>query len=105
MQEDEGSAVPSAVPVGEKASVQLLETNNSPSSCLNKLNDAISHLPAYQHLFVGDYAPSDRRERYLYVQELCRGLCRPCVLRTYSIGEPVGNYIPVCMAIARTCHP
>ena len=27
------------------------------------------------------------------MQELRKGLCRPCVLCTYSIGGPVGNYL------------
>ena len=37
--------------------------------------------------------PSDRRERYHYVQELKKGLSRPSVLCTCSIGGPIGNYL------------
>lgn len=62
-------------------------------SCLKKLNDAISHSAAYEHIFVCHNAPSDRQEKYLYVQQLHMGLCRPCVLCTYSIGGLVGNYL------------
>ena len=79
-------------PVADKTSVQLIEANKSPSSCLKNLNHAIAHSAAYEHTFVGDYAPSDRCEKYLYVQQLRLGLCRPCVLCTYSIGGPVGKY-------------
>ena len=81
------------ISVADKTSVQLLKTNNTPSGLLDKLNDAISHKAPYHFLFIADYAPSDRREKYRYVQELQKGLCRPCVLCTCSIGGPVGNYL------------
>ena len=79
--------------VADKTSVQLLKRNHTPSHCLSKLNDIISHNAPYEHVFVADYAPSDRREKYRYIQELQKGLCRPCVLCTCSIGGPVGNYL------------
>lgn len=72
--------------VADKTSIQLLQANQSPSSWLSKLNDDISHKNPYEHLFVAEYAPSDPREKYHYVQELQKGLCRPCVLCTCSIG-------------------
>ena len=81
------------ISVADKTSVQLLKTNNTPSGLLDKLNDAISHKAPYHFLFIADYAPSDRREKYRYVQELQKALCRPCVLCTCSIGGPVGNYL------------
>ena len=37
--------------------------------------------------------PSDRRERYHYVQELKKELSRPCVFCTCSIGGPISNYL------------
>ena len=77
----------------DKTSIQLLQANQSPSSWLSKLNDDISHKNPHEHLFVAEYAPSDPREKYRYVQELQKGLCRPCVLCTCSIGGPVGNYL------------
>ncbi len=81
------------VSVADNTTVHLLKLNRTPSSRLSKLNDDISHKAPYDHLFVADYAPSDRREKYRYVQELQKGLCRPCVLCTCSIGGPVGNYL------------
>ena len=41
---------------------------------------------------VNDYAPSDRKKRYKFIQDLNQGLVKQCVLCTYSIGGPVGNY-------------
>lgn len=41
---------------------------------------------------MGDYAPVDRKKRYMYIQLLKSGLSKPCVLCTYSVGGPVGNY-------------
>ena len=80
------------ISVTEKNIVQLLKVNVARSSHLTKLNDALSHKAPYEHVFVADYAP-DQREKYRYVQELQKGLCRSCVLRTCSIRGPVGNYL------------
>ena len=55
--------------VADKTSIQLLQANQSPSSCLSTLDD-ISHKNPYEHLFVAEYVPSDPREKYRYVQEL-----------------------------------
>lgn len=41
---------------------------------------------------MGDFAPVDRKKRYMYIQLLKSGLSKPCVLCTYSVGSPVGNY-------------
>ena len=78
--------------VADKTSIQLLQANQSPSSWLSKLNDDISHKNPYEHLLVAEYAPSDLQEKYRYVQELQKALCRPCVLCTFHWG-PVGNYL------------
>lgn len=42
---------------------------------------------------LGDFAPVDRQKRYMYIQLLKDGLSKPCVLCTYSVGGPVGNYL------------
>lgn len=46
----------------------------------------------YEAVFLRDFAPSDRRQRYTYMQELRKGLGSPAVLLTYSVGSSVGNY-------------
>ena len=74
------------------ASVQLLHVNKTPSPCLAKLNNDITHKAPYEYCFVSDYAPCDRQERYRYVQELQKGLSRPCVLCIVSIGGPAGMF-------------
>ena len=84
-----------AAEVADKTSVTLLQANPAPSKSVHKLNAAISEKGPYELVSVADLTPSDRQEKYLYVQELRKGLCRPCVLCTYSIGGPVGNYLSV----------
>jgi hypothetical protein len=41
---------------------------------------------------LGDFAPVDRTQRYLYIQKLKNGLSKPWVRCIYSIGGPVDNY-------------
>ena len=79
--------------VKDNVSVQLLKANPKPSSCVNALDVQISAKNPYEHLYLADLIPSDRRERYFYIQELKRGLSHPCVLCTCSIGGPIGNYL------------
>ena len=82
-----------AAEVADKTSVTLLQANPAPLKSVHKLNAAISEKGPYELVSVADLAPSDRQEKYLYVQELRKGLCRSCVLCTNSIGGPVGNYL------------
>ena len=80
--------------VKDNVSVQLLmKASPKPSECLYALDTQISLKDPYEHLYIGDFMPSDRRERYYFVQELRKGLSRPCVLCTCSIGGPVGNHL------------
>ena len=61
------------------------------SPLLSNLNTAVSNSPMYKKIHVNDYAPKDRRQRYLYVQELERGLSSSIFFFTYSHGSSVGN--------------
>ena len=82
-----------AIPIADKTSVELLPVNLTPSKSLTSLSDAVSTKGVYEQIFVGDYIPSDSREKYHCIQDLRRGLRRPCVLCTCSVGGPVGNYL------------
>ena len=82
-----------AIPIADKTSVELLPVNLTPSKSLTSLSDAVSTKGVYEQIFVGDYIPSDSREKYRCIQDLRRGLRRPCVLCTCSVGGPVGNYL------------
>ena len=57
----------------------------------SNLNTAVSNSPMYKKIHVNDYPPKDRRQRYLYVQELERGLSSSIFFFTYSHGSSVGN--------------
>lgn len=47
---------------------------------------------AYEPVFVRDFAPVDRRERFAYVRNLETGLPFKCILATKSFGSNIGNY-------------
>ena len=76
-----------------QTSVELLPVNLTPSKSLTSFSDAVSTKDVYEQIFVGDYIPSDSHEKYRCIQDLRRGLRRPCVLCTCSVGGPVGNYL------------
>ena len=42
---------------------------------------------------VEEYAPMDRKKHYMFIQDLHQGLNKCCVLYTYSVGGPMGNYM------------
>ena len=62
------------------------------SKALWKINDAVQKCEAYEVVAVEEYAPSDRKKRYKFIQDLSQGLVKWCVFYTYSVGGPVGNY-------------
>jgi len=47
-----------------------LKADPKPSGCINALDTQISLKAPYQYLYIGNFMPSDQRERYQYVQEL-----------------------------------
>ena len=79
--------------VADKTSIQLLQANQSPSSCLSKLNNDISHKNPYEHLFVAEYALSDPRESII----MCKNCRKDSVALVSSahvpLGGSVGNYL------------
>ena len=68
-QKDENHHSVPAAEVADKTSVTLLQANPAPSKSVHKLNAAISEKGPYELVSVADLAPSDRPEKYLYVQE------------------------------------
>ena len=78
--------------VADKTSLKVLPKNICPPKSLWKLNDDVLKKQAYELMSVDDYAPSDRKKRYKFIQDLNQGLVKQCVLCTYSIGGPMGNY-------------
>lgn len=80
------------LPVADKTLVTLLPTNFILHSTLEKVNSEIVGKQPYEIVNVGDFAPVDRKKQYMYIQLLKSGLSKPCVLCTYSVGGPAGNY-------------
>ena len=82
------------MPIKDNISILLLKKAiPKPSRCLEALDTQILLKNPYDYLYLGDFMPSDRRQRYLYINELKKGLSCPCVLCTYSIGGPIENYL------------
>ena len=79
-------------PVVENTSVILLPINPIPRDSLKQINDEICSKQPYEMICVGDFVPVDRKKRYVYIQQLKNGLSKACVLCTYSVGGPIGNY-------------
>ena len=46
----------------------------------------------YEPVFVRDFAPIDRRKRYMYIKQLEKGLPTKCVMVTKTFGSSIGNY-------------
>jgi hypothetical protein len=81
-----------SLPVAERTVLKILDINLCPLNGLRKLNDDIMRKQAYDMVCIEDYAPVDRKKRYLFIQDLYQGLSKRCALCTYSVGGPMGNY-------------
>ena len=46
----------------------LLKADPKPSGCIKALDIQILQKAPYEYLYIGDFMPSDRQERYHYVQ-------------------------------------
>lgn len=93
-----------SISVADRTSLKVLNLNLCPPKALQKLNDDLLLKQGYEILCVEEYAPADRKKRYLFVQDICKGLGKCCVLCTYSVGGPMGNYhfvwpIPDCVGL------
>ena len=66
-------------------------TENCPSH-LKPLVDELSGQDYYTSVFVRDFAPSIRTERFHYIRKLEQGLPFRVILYTHSIGGSIGNY-------------
>ena len=62
------------------------------SYSLRELDLVIKEKPVYEPIFVRDFSPLDRRQRYRYLQELKNGLTTPTILVTFTVGSSIGNY-------------
>ena len=78
--------------VADNTTIAVLPANAFPSPHVKKLNDTILIKNPYEVVHIDEYAPADRKRRYTFIQDLRKGLSKRCVLCTYSVGGPVGNY-------------
>lgn len=65
---------------------------HSVSPLLASLDLSLSSASMYHKLFVNDFTPTDRTQRYLFIRELEKGLSSPLFFFTYTHGSSVGNY-------------
>ena len=59
---------------------------------LSQVDSALLTSVPFQKINVSEYAPTDKRQKYLFIRELEKGLSCPIFLFTYSHGSNVGNY-------------
>lgn len=78
--------------IADSIHIKVLKVSNTSSSRLSSLIDELSAKGNYKYLFVGDYTPLKRIDRFYYIRQLENGLPFPAVLCTYSIGGSIGNY-------------
>ena len=76
----------------DELSFRVLEVTNDSPVVLKSLTEALQSKQVYEPIFIRDFAPVDRRDRYTYVRLLERGLPVKCVLCTKSFGASIGNY-------------
>ena len=81
----------SSIPLADTTTLKVFAHNACPPTTLCKLNDVIVEKQVYEMVNVEEYAPMDRKKCYMFIQDLHQGLNK-CVLCTYSVGGPMGNY-------------
>ena len=82
-----------AVSFSDARSVRYLsKATSSLSPLLYALDSKLSESEMYHIVHVNDFAPKDRRQRYLYIRELEMGLSSSIFFFTYSHGSSVGNF-------------
>ena len=64
--------VPAANPT-DNSTIRYVTKRTEVLGCIKSLNDALQAKSTYQPIFVGDFAPSDRRQRYSYIKEVEKG--------------------------------
>jgi hypothetical protein len=93
----------------DELSFSVLEVTNDFPIVLKPLVEALRCNQVYEPVFVREFAPVDRRDRYTYIRLLERGLPMKCVLCTKSFGASIGNYhyvwkIPVHVTLESALH-
>ena len=77
----------SGIVIADSIHIKVLKISDSSSSQLSSLIDELSTKGNYKYLFVGDFTPPKRIDRFYYIRQLENGLPFPAVLCTYSFGE------------------
>ncbi len=76
---------------------RVLDVTNDSPVVLKSLTEALQSKQVYEPIFIRDFAPVDRRDRYTYVRLLETGLPVKCVLCTKSFGASIGKF--PCMSL------
>ena len=82
----------SGIAVADSIHIKVLTVSDSSSSQLISLINELSAKDNYEYLFVRDFTPPKRMDRFYYIRQLENGLPFPAVLCTYSLGGSIGNY-------------
>jgi hypothetical protein len=80
------------VSFSDSSCLKFINATSKVLPLLSALNEAVTSSPYYHKLFVKEYSPDDKRRRYLFIQELEKGLTSSIFLFTYTHHSNVGNY-------------
>ncbi len=81
-----------AVSFSDATSVRYLPKATSVSPLLSNLDSALTKSGMYQKIYVNDFAPAERRQKYLFIRELEKGLSSYVFFFIYSHGSSIGNF-------------
>jgi len=61
-------------------------------SRIKEIDCVVSEKPCYEQIFVNEFCPVESRKKYLFIQELKKGLTVSAISCTFSMGSRLGNY-------------
>ena len=62
------------------------------SSRIKEIDRVVSEKPCYERICVSEICPVEPRKKYLFIQDLKKGLTVSAILCTCSMGSRLGNY-------------
>ena len=91
--------VPAANPT-DNSTIRYVTKRTEVSGCLKSLNDALQSKSTYQAVVDGDFAPSDRRQRYSYIKGGGERTTGSTSFLTYSSGGSVISFLLLQLGIS-----
>ncbi len=91
------------VSFSDASNIRYMEKLSSVSPLLSDIDTAVKNSKNYEIVYVSEFAPLNKRKKYLFIRELENGLLSNAFLLTYTHGSNVGNYHFVWKAPENVC--